>query len=161
MGWTWMRGIRYRMALPLPCWPFCCLPSLLWKGGRSACGLRSPLQPFPQRLDKGPGTGPGEPLFQQAERLPAHFPGQLDTSHLTADLHRKREARRCRGLAHVLQSLQKWSGGWLWQEYSLPAGKASGCIPPDTLRFSLPLYLSFEAEEDGLIKAVYGTPFLL
>jgi len=29
------------------------------------------------------------------------------------------------------------------------------------IHFCLPLYLSFEAEEDGLLKAVYGISFLL
>lgn len=155
-----MRGSRYKRALPLPRGPFCCLPSLLGKEGRSACGLRSTLQPFPQRPDKRPGTGSREPLFQQSQRLPAHFLGQLHTSHVTADLYRKRKACRCGGLAQDLQRLQKWTRGWLWQEHSLPAGEAYGCISSDTLRFCLPLYLSFEAEEDGLLKAVDGISFL-
>lgn len=141
-AWAWMHEIRYKMALFLPCCPLDCLPNCPGTGRHSASGLKSTMQPFPQRPDTGPDSSLGEILFQQAQCLPAHCLGQLRMLQVPADLHRKRKACTCGVLAQDLQRLQEWTGGWLCQEHSLPTGKASACIPPDTLLLfpaSLPL----------------------
>lgn len=79
------------MALPPLGSQFCFLPGLLRKGGCSSGHISGTRQLFHLRLDKGSNGGLRELPFEQAQSLPDHFLCQLHASHMTADLHRKRQ----------------------------------------------------------------------
>lgn len=151
------------MALPPPGSQFCFLPGLLRKGGRSSGNISGTRQLFHLRLGKGSNGGPGEVPSEQAQSLPDHFLCQLRTSHMTADLHRKRETSR-RGLV-----AQETAGICQWLEMpgmSPATGEGIQLRPPgDPSRppclFTSPLRLKKVASSKRAITfAFFSTEFL-